>query len=328
MPISDRRSKLPPATLLTTPAPFALSLSPAYLPPLPIDAATLKTIFIPRGFIHLHEALDLWGRSSQPDAWTTREIAARDLRAIASPAQWSGIERCAESAPQPGVITIPSATPRPYRVATTSGFRLVATESKAKQLWKSQRRKLKALFEQEQGARRRFEDARHALRQCLFATKLKAFVFEPARGFFAEIAPNHWGTENSNATFELRERPDQRPRPRLKPVPIRHKDRLLTIEGYALIREDELLALLSPPIAEPSRDESNTRNPGGRPKKFDEDAVIRELMQLANRPDGLPETKAELQRHLLEWCQTKFGEEPSLSTVKRWIDKWCPKARV
>lgn len=314
-------------TLLTEPpAATSVAQAPAYLPPKQIDADALKTIFLPFGFIHLFQALDLWGRATHADSWSGEEITARDLSHIGSPAQWPGVERIEAPPQDPGVITLPGVPSRRYRVATTSGFRLFASESAARSVWKTQRRKLKCLYERERAARPRVEDARLSLRQCLFAAKLKSYLLEPRTGAFLEIGQTRWGGETASAIFELHEpgTTNRAPRPHEKPFVLPTKTGRKIFVGYPLIRADELHALLSPPAKAQSRDDTQTHDPGGRPKKFNEDAVIRELIRLADL-DGLPPTKAELQRHILEWCQTTFNEEPSLSTVKRWLAKWSPQ---
>lgn len=57
-------------------------------------------------------------------------------------------------------------------------------------------------------------------------------------------------------------------------------------------------------------------NKGGRPRKYDWDAFHREVIRLANLPDGLPETQAELERQMAEWCNLHWGVEPSEGVLK------------
>ena len=57
-------------------------------------------------------------------------------------------------------------------------------------------------------------------------------------------------------------------------------------------------------------------NKGGRPPKYDWDAFHREVIRLANLPDGLPETQAELERQMAEWCNIHWGVEPSEGVLK------------
>ena len=57
-------------------------------------------------------------------------------------------------------------------------------------------------------------------------------------------------------------------------------------------------------------------NKGGRPRKYDWDAFHREVIRLANLPDGLPETQAELERQMAAWCNLNWDGEPSEGVLK------------
>ena len=57
-------------------------------------------------------------------------------------------------------------------------------------------------------------------------------------------------------------------------------------------------------------------NKRGRPRKYDWDAFHREVIRLANLSDGLPETQAELERQMAEWCDRHWDAEPSESVLK------------
>lgn len=56
-----------------------------------------------------------------------------------------------------------------------------------------------------------------------------------------------------------------------------------------------------------------------RPPKYDWDLFYAEIIRIANKPDGLPETQADLVKQMLSWFSTRFGEEPSESAVKKKI---------
>jgi hypothetical protein len=62
-------------------------------------------------------------------------------------------------------------------------------------------------------------------------------------------------------------------------------------------------------------------NRGGRPQEHDWNTFILEIISRANRPDGLPDTQAELVREMLGWFQSTFGKEPAESAVKERISK-------
>ncbi len=63
------------------------------------------------------------------------------------------------------------------------------------------------------------------------------------------------------------------------------------------------------------------KSKGGRPQEYDWDALTIEIIRIANSPDGLPETQAELIEQLLQWCEDTWGKQPAESSVKSRISK-------
>lgn len=63
------------------------------------------------------------------------------------------------------------------------------------------------------------------------------------------------------------------------------------------------------------------KSKGGRPREYDWDALTIEIIRIANSPDGLPETQAELIEQLLQWCENTWGKQPAESSVKSRISK-------
>ena len=63
-----------------------------------------------------------------------------------------------------------------------------------------------------------------------------------------------------------------------------------------------------------------TEKRGSKPK-FAWDDFWREVVRIANTPDGLPETQAHLEKHMQEWCRRNWGDEPSLSTIREKVNK-------
>ncbi len=65
----------------------------------------------------------------------------------------------------------------------------------------------------------------------------------------------------------------------------------------------------------------------GRKPHYDETAFIEELKRIA-KDESRPEAQSELERRMLEWCQTEWGEEPATSWVRRRVspiynsDRW------
>jgi hypothetical protein len=56
----------------------------------------------------------------------------------------------------------------------------------------------------------------------------------------------------------------------------------------------------------------------GRPS-HDWEAFYIEIIRRANTPDGLPDKQADLEQSMLVWCQSKWGKEPGISTVREKI---------
>lgn len=57
----------------------------------------------------------------------------------------------------------------------------------------------------------------------------------------------------------------------------------------------------------------------GRPREYDWDAILREIVLLANTPDGLPKTQAELERWVAVKCRKLFGKEPDPSLIRKHV---------
>ena len=54
---------------------------------------------------------------------------------------------------------------------------------------------------------------------------------------------------------------------------------------------------------------------GGRPQKFSWDDVWIEACRYIH-DEGVPATQAELMRHLQQWCENQFGQQPADSTLR------------
>lgn len=59
----------------------------------------------------------------------------------------------------------------------------------------------------------------------------------------------------------------------------------------------------------------------GRPQKYDWEAFYIQTTLIANKPDGLPEKKAELERAMSEWCDNNWDETPAESMINLKIQK-------
>jgi hypothetical protein len=56
-------------------------------------------------------------------------------------------------------------------------------------------------------------------------------------------------------------------------------------------------------------------NAGAKPK-YDWESFYLEVIRIANTPDGLPETKADMISIMAQWCQNTWNEEPSDTSLK------------
>ena len=62
----------------------------------------------------------------------------------------------------------------------------------------------------------------------------------------------------------------------------------------------------------------------GRTPKWDWDGAGRELMMLANSPDGLPYPQAAIEKHLSDWFMERCGDHPSESHIRKEVVKRLP----
>ena len=59
----------------------------------------------------------------------------------------------------------------------------------------------------------------------------------------------------------------------------------------------------------------------GRPREYDWDAFVIEIIRIANTPDGLPEKQSELVKQMLQWCEDTWGKQPAESAAKKKISQ-------
>ena len=100
-------------------------------------------------------------------------------------------------------------------------------------------------------------------------------------------------------------------------IVIRH----IKIDGNDLrhaLKERQASAAPAPLQAQGQAD-SKPRNAGGAPRKYDRDQFHREVIRLANMPDGLPGEPTELIKIMKEWCAREWKEEPADSKIREWV---------
>ena len=74
-------------------------------------------------------------------------------------------------------------------------------------------------------------------------------------------------------------------------------------------------ALANPRPAAPSDLKTRQHQRGGRPQKFSWEDIWIETGRFIHY-EGVPPTAAGLMRHLQQWCEDQFGEQPADSTLK------------
>jgi hypothetical protein len=63
--------------------------------------------------------------------------------------------------------------------------------------------------------------------------------------------------------------------------------------------------------------------PRGRPPKYDWLEFAKEVVRIANTPDGLPDRET-MQRHMMAWCKKTWGKAPHPATVRCVLKKLWP----
>jgi hypothetical protein len=63
---------------------------------------------------------------------------------------------------------------------------------------------------------------------------------------------------------------------------------------------------------------SNTKNPGGRPRKHDWNGAVIEIIRIADT-DCLPRRRSELKEMICQWFLNKYGKEPASSEVSKLV---------
>jgi hypothetical protein len=82
-----------------------------------------------------------------------------------------------------------------------------------------------------------------------------------------------------------------------------------------------------PGLIDESPSEQIFRPVRGRPKEHDWDWIMGEIIVLANKPDGLPDKQADLERIVADMFQTKGGQEPSVSSIRKRLGPIYQKLR-
>jgi len=75
-------------------------------------------------------------------------------------------------------------------------------------------------------------------------------------------------------------------------------------------------------LAKPSTGQQSEKR--GRKPRYDWTAFLYEIIEIAAKGE-LPEKQAELEERMMEWCQKKWGTEPSVSIIREHVKKLYPR---
>lgn len=311
-----------------------------YRPPDRTPAAQLDRIFRPPGYVLLAEAVDILGKERFGDAWTGTETRARKLPGAEKA---EGLDHSVLLWSEDDVITAMPSHPPSWRVLTEIGE--VRTESKeaADARWREARPRLVEQYKNELAAWRRYDEILRLLREQLYVGSLLAFAHRPQIGDLWPIPVHVWGRDGIERVFSLGSHLLQW----RDTNEIEFTESVGKISGRVVIARDQLIGaraaapgpMLAPrtsPIIQGSLNANAPlsaetppaivpadKNTGGRPPRYDWDAFIREMMRLANQPDGLPD-RAALTKIMVGWCMEAWGSAPADSVTRDRIARWYP----
>ncbi len=262
-------------------------------------------IYCPPGYILLAEAVEVLGKGLHPDEWTGQEQRARDIRH--------------------SYIADPRKEDRGgWRVMTTRGYEWADSVEQAHELLAKERPLLEALREEEISARVRRVEIAFSLRKALNGGWLHSWLFAPDLGKLEPIDPDFWASNDAMSAFSPgSDRPGQH---QPNPISLSLGNSYFPVvwKGSVVLKSAEVEDFARPDWRPPGSDdeiasaEEKVQDKGGRPPKYDRNAFIRELLRLANTPDGLP-GRAELFRHMRDWCSQTWDSPPNDSTIRAWI---------
>ncbi|MDJ0944575.1 MAG: hypothetical protein QNJ30_14010 [Kiloniellales bacterium] len=260
----------------------------------------MPPMFVPDGYWWLPEAVEDAGKVLYSEDWLGLEPTARPLPPL--PANEDDAQLLLERAGR-----VERQAP-PTGVNSDSGIILHAIP--------------RDRYERESAAFFRFWDASDWLSQRLFAQDVSADVLD---GRLWPIPAWIWSEEQfwtsalrprtATAKVRIGAALEGTPMYRNGPILVKASEIQEAAAGYAKKRRQNTPEQ-SAPSANQGAEDLPKGHSSGRPRKYDWDAFYREVIRIANLPDGLPATQAELDRTMAEWFQRTYGQEPSESVLK------------
>ena len=152
-------------------------------------------------------------------------------------------------------------------------------------------------------------------------------VMSSRLSLFGTISPETTGDHDVAHVFKI-------PPELIEPLDVFDDDEPTSIQGIEfdeiLVPAAELESLFDfgPPLSQlfESKQLSGVAEDGqkskqwprvGRPRKWDWDRILAEVVLLANTPDGIPEKQSDLENWVCARCRELFDDEPSVSQVRK-----------
>ena len=248
-----------------------------YIPPNRVTAPPLSDIWRPDGYVLVSEGVEIMGRADFGNDWTGEELKARQY---------------ASRIPEPhivflpdedGVRRVPGTLPERWQVQTADGRRVIfRSEQEARERWREERPKLLEMWRAEHAARKRFDAVVSRIRTELYGGNLHAFAHRQRVGDLVEIPAYVWGRNQIRAVFELGDIDSKWRHPNVITfsAEIGGYGSHVSVEGTALISEQELQALLGEKSEQASELESEPDSREGQTPNADEEWLRRESLEL------------------------------------------------
>lgn len=276
----------------------------------------------PEGQLLLREALHQFGQKKLPK-WTGEELQARHgifgpPQPPREPESGEPLRKMRANRDEVEIIR------NPVRYIVGNALRIISFDE-ALERYEAEKDELYDLWQKETAAFQRYLEAMGQFRQALHAGHVPATILTGS-GHSHDVPGHLWSGNDAAKIFETGR------------AKIHVGDPYFgsTVEGMVLIGEESLNDHLhpssptdspepaNPPVggtppatdATPAPASVKPSGAGGRPAKWDWEACWLEICRRVHE-EGLPETRAELVRHLLDWFAEKHGDTPSESQIKQ-----------
>ena len=274
--------------------------------------------FIPTGYLTVAASVDRVVELRQGEGG--RPLLTEEQRAtLRSWRDW--LHQISRPRPKP-VTPVPKVGDRGLFVARTLGkkypHRLVEAEPRRPDVTPEE---IEALIEKEPLFKEQQHEAGEVLRQLLYTGRVHWKIITEDGTLIAAPKQLSGGNQWHEALRSNR---------------ITFRAGILSVTGFPVVSRDSLEAAFNTdgtvkeerkrvalgPTVE-GEDQPATR---GRPVRWDWGGAVGHLLSVANTPDGLPDTQADIERLVAGWFSTTGGDEPAESAIREHVSTWCPDA--